>query len=78
MAAAIQGLCLFLHIGNLSCISQIVAIAESKTIVTALPIVGVGLQQLNGTIVHCTRYKGSSEIQDGGLQTKSILISQLV
>ena len=30
-----------------------------------------GVEQLNGTIVHYIRHKGSPEIQDGGLQTGS-------
>src|SRR5258706_10539904 len=33
-----------------------------------------GVQHLNGTIVHCTRSKGSPEIQDGGLQIGSSYI----
>src|SRR5258706_12595362 len=34
-----------------------------------------GVQQLNDTIVHCTRYKRSPETQDGRLQTGSTYIS---
>jgi len=34
-----------------------------------------GVQQLNGTMVHCSRHKGSPYIQDGGLQTASTYIS---
>ena len=37
-----------------------------------------GVEQPNSTIIHYTRHKGSPEIQDGGLLTGSILISQLV
>ena len=49
------------------------SIADSNTIVTATSIVEV--QQLDGTIIHYTRHKGSSEIQDDGLQTGSTYIS---
>ena len=49
------------------------SIADSNTIVTATSILGV--QQLNGTIVHYVRHKGSPEIQNGGLQTGSTFIS---
>jgi len=51
------------------------SIAYSYTIVTVFPLFGG--QQLSGTIVHCARYKGSPEIEDGGLQPE-VLISLLV
>ena len=34
-----------------------------------------GVEQLNGTIVHYTRHKGSPKIQDGGLETGNTYIS---
>jgi hypothetical protein len=52
------------------------SITDRNKIPTVTPIFWV--EQLNGTIVHYIRHKGSPEIQDGGLLTGSILISQLV
>ena len=56
-------------------ISQLVD--EIETPFQELPPI-FGVEQLNGTIVHYTRHKGSPEIQDGGLQTGRTYISQLV
>ena len=53
-------------------ISQLVDEIE-KPFQGLLPIFRV--EQLNSTIVHFTRHKGSPEIQDGGLQTGSTYIS---
>ena len=47
-------------------ISQLVD--EIETPCQGIPPI-LGVEQLNGTIVHYTRHKGSPEIQDGGLQT---------
>jgi len=35
----------------------------------------LGVQQINGTMFHCTGHKWSPEIQDGSLQTGSTYIS---
>ena len=47
-------------------ISQLVD--EIETPFQGLPFI-FGVEQLNNTIVHYTRHKGSPEIQDAGLQT---------
>ena len=49
------------------------SIADSNIIVTATSIIEV--QQLNGSIVHYIRHKGSPELQNGGLQTGNTYIS---
>ena len=48
-------------------ISQLVD--EIETPFQGLPPI-FGVEQLDSTIVHYTRHKGSPEIQDGGLQTQ--------